>query len=253
MRIVVCIKAVKKSLIDSNSVGYIINPYDLYSLMCALTIKKEDNSAEIVCVLMGGKEIKSVINQCYALGADKVLWITDVKYAGSDTVATSYILSETIKSMEYDYIFCGKMAVDGETGQVPYGIAYRLNIPFFDNISRIIGVGSNSCIVLREDQNAEISVEIEAPSILIFNKFQIEYPTISLIKLNAAQKKGAKILNSANLQTDKNKCGIEGSKTQVLKMEKIMYRRENKLDVLTTVDESISLLVSFFNNVRRKQ
>ena len=36
-------------------------------------------------------------------------------------------------------------------------------------------------------------------------------------------------------------------------MEKIMYRRENKLDVLTTVDESISLLVSFFNNVRRKQ
>ena len=47
MRIVVCIKAVKKSLIDSNSVGYIINPYDLYSLMCALTIKKEDNSAEI--------------------------------------------------------------------------------------------------------------------------------------------------------------------------------------------------------------
>ncbi len=114
-------------------------------------------------------------------------------------------------------------------------------------------MGSNSCIVLREDQNAEISVEIEAPSILIFNKFQIEYPTISLIKLKAAQKKGAKILNSANLQTDKNKCGIEGSKTQVLKMEKIMYRRENKLDVLTTVDESISLLVSFFNNVRRKQ
>ncbi len=56
MRIVVCIKAVKKSLIDSNSVGYIINPYDLYSLMCAWTIKKEDNSAEIVCVLMGGKK-----------------------------------------------------------------------------------------------------------------------------------------------------------------------------------------------------
>lgn len=250
MKIVVCIKAVKKSLVETNSFGYIINPYDLFSLMCALDIKKKDSATEVVCLLMGGSEIKSVVQQCYALGADEVIWITDIQFAGSDTVATSYILTEAIKRLKYTYIFCGRMAVDGETGQVPYGIANRLHVSYHDNITEILDIKKTGCIAIRQEENAEITIEIEAPSVLIFDKLQIDYPMISLLNLKKSQNKVPQILNAINMGIDKKQCGLQGSKTKVVKVEEISYKRKNKMDIITEVNESISLLISIFNTFK---
>ena len=67
-------------------------------------------------------EIEAMDYKC-----DKMIFISDKKFAGSDTVATSYTLAKAIRKIgEYDYIFCGDCSVDGETGQISYDLASEL-------------------------------------------------------------------------------------------------------------------------------
>jgi len=64
------------------------------------------------------------------MGADEVVLVSDRAFAGSDTWATSYTLSQAIKQLgEFDLIICGKQAIDGDTAQVGPGIAEWLGIP----------------------------------------------------------------------------------------------------------------------------
>ena len=65
------------------------------------------------------------------MGCDDAVQISDKRFAGADTWATSYVLSETIKQKlgEFDLILCGERATDGDTGQVGPGIASYLKLP----------------------------------------------------------------------------------------------------------------------------
>ena len=102
MKILVCVKVIKDEL----------NPFDESALECALQL-----SDDVTVISMGPKSCAETLKPLTRLGA-KVVLISDSAFAGSDTLATSYILSTTIKQMEYDLILCGRQSVDGDTAQV---------------------------------------------------------------------------------------------------------------------------------------
>jgi electron transfer flavoprotein beta subunit len=94
---------------------------------------------------MGPPPAEKALKECISLGADEAVLVTDRKFAGADTLATSYVLAKTIRKVEEqwgpaDIVFCGKQTLDGDTGQVGPGIACRLDLEQLTYVGKIAGV-----------------------------------------------------------------------------------------------------------------
>ena len=191
MKIIVCLKVCNGE----------INPFDESALEYALRL-----SDDVTVLSMGPESTKSVLTPLTRLGA-KVVLLSDSIYAGSDTLATSYILSVAIKEMEYDLILCGKQTIDGDTAQVGPMLSSRLNLPLITNALELT-VDNNSVFARTREGEENISL----PGIITLEKvFYLRFPSIF--------SKASEILIKSNQEIgcDENKCGIKGSPTRVLK------------------------------------
>ncbi|MBP2650542.1 MAG: electron transfer flavoprotein alpha/beta-subunit [Firmicutes bacterium] len=147
MHITVCIKQVPAiSEIEINKetnnlvrVGApsMINPADKNAVEEALTLKQAYGGT-VTVITMGRMEATEILRDCISIGADKGYIINDDTIAGSDTLATGYVLAETIKKLGgADVVLCGKQAYDGYTGQVGPAIAERLGFVQLTNVQKL--------------------------------------------------------------------------------------------------------------------
>ena len=108
----------------------IFNPEDLLALEQALRVKDNHPGSTVTLMTMGPVRAANILREALFRGADTGILITDKKFAGSDTLATSYVLSLALKKARpFDIIFCGRQAIDGDTAQVGPQVAEKLNIP----------------------------------------------------------------------------------------------------------------------------
>ena len=78
---------------------------------------------------MGPPQAEQALRESVELGADDSVLLCDRAFAGSDTLATSFALAAAIRKIgDVDMIFCGKQAMDGDTGQVGPGIAELVSL-----------------------------------------------------------------------------------------------------------------------------
>jgi len=231
VRIVVCIKQVpdtteikidpETNTLIRSGVPSIVNPFDEYALETAARIKDENSDTEIIAISMGPEQAKTALKQCLSVGADKAYLISDRAFGGSDTLATSYILSMAIKKIEeldgkVDIIFCGKQAIDGDTAQVGPEIAEKLDYP---QATYVIEASiQNGCVrVKRETDEFYEIIEMDTPCVVTVTKpyFEPRYPTVKS-KMQSARAE-IPTLSSADLDVDLAQCGLKGSPTKVKK------------------------------------
>jgi len=128
----------------------IFNPDDLHALELALHIKDRVPGTEITVLTMGPKRAADIIREGYYRGADKGIMISDRRFGGSDTLATSYSL---VKGMEklapFDLILGGRQAIDGDTAQVGPQCAEKLNIPQLTYVEEIVKITDSEIIAKR--------------------------------------------------------------------------------------------------------
>ncbi len=79
---------------------------------------------------MGPPRAAEILREALYRGADQVILVTDRKTAGSDTLATSYVLRCAVERLaadfgDYDLVFCGRQAIDGDTAQVGPQVAEK--------------------------------------------------------------------------------------------------------------------------------
>lgn len=127
--------------VNRSALPAIFNPEDLNALELGLRIK-DDWEAEVTVLTMGPPAAATVLRETLYRGADKVFLVTDRKFAGADTLATSYTLMKGIEKVcpDFDLILCGRQAIDGDTAQVGPQIAEKLKIPqisYVENIEKI--------------------------------------------------------------------------------------------------------------------
>jgi len=116
----------------------IFNPEDLHALETALEIRDE-HGGTVTAVSMGPPKASEVLRECLNRGADRAVLITDFRAAASDTLATSYILSQAVKTVgRYDFVFCGRQAIDGDTAQVGPQCAEKLGIPQITYLEELV-------------------------------------------------------------------------------------------------------------------
>lgn len=232
MNILVCVKQVpntKTSKIDPKldpetktlireGVPAIVNPFDEFALELAARVK-DANGGKIVLLSMGPEQAKAALKECLAVGGDQAYLLSDSAFAGSDTLATAYILAGAFKALEekegkFDLIFCGKQALDGETGQVGPGLAEYLGCAQATYVTDLI-VKEGAVHARRETEDGYEIVEVQTPAVLTVTKhnFDIRYPTVKS-KL-AAVRAQIPTLTAKDFPIDVEKCGLVGSPTRV--------------------------------------
>jgi len=232
MKMLVCIKQVPdtteiridpiKNTLIRDGVPSIVNPFDAYALELAARIKDTDPTAEIVLLSMGPEQAKVALKECLAVGGDKAYLVTDRCFGGSDTLATSYILSSAIKTLEetegkFDIIFCGKQAIDGDTAQVGPEIAEHLDYPQITYAVEAF-VADGMVKVKKEVEEGFELIGAKMPCVVTVTKpsFDPRYPSIkSKMAANRAEIGVIVCDNMPNI--DRERIGLKGSPTKVKK------------------------------------
>ena len=151
MKIVICVKQVpdtsdikwtENNTIQREGLESILNPYDAFAIESALKIKKSVENVETIAITMGPIQANEVIRKSLALGIDDGFVISDKKFAGADTIATSRTLAIAISNRigKFDLILCGQFAIDGDTAQTPPMIAQNLGLPQVTFVKEILEV-----------------------------------------------------------------------------------------------------------------
>lgn len=227
MNIIVCIKQVpdtaevrinpETNTLVREGVPSIINPFDENAIEEALRLK-DKHGGKVTVITMGPPQAAEALRQSVAMGADEVVLVSDRAFAGSDTWATSYTLSQTIKKLgAFDIIFCGKQAIDGDTAQVGPGIAEWLNIPQVTFASKVEINGKSAKIERLLEEVNEV-VECPLPLVITVVK-QINEPRLPSLKgMMRAKKVEVRTMSAADIEADISNCGLKGSPTSVVRI-----------------------------------
>jgi len=251
MKIIVCIKQVpdttevkmdpKTGTLIRDGIPVIINPDDKAGLEVAIQLK-EMYGATVTVLSMGPLQAEIALKEAYAMGADRVILLSDRAFAGSDTWATSLALAYAIKKNDYDIIICGRQAIDGDTAQVGPQIAEHLHLPQVSYVTEI-EKQDNSLIVKKQFEDKYQKIKIKFPCLLtVLREMNTpRYMTISRV-FDVCQNQKVEKMNINDIALDPAKTGLKASPTQV---KKVMTKDAKKLGKLHELDsrESAKLIV----------
>lgn len=232
MHIVVCIKQVPDSAqirvhpvtntIMRQGVPTIINPYDLFALEAALRLR-DKHGGKVTVLTMGPPMAEDALRRALTFGADRAVLLTDRAFAGSDTLATSFSLSEAVKKIgetygPVDIVFTGKQTIDGDTAQVGPGIARRLGLNQLTYVSGIreVNIEEGSIIAERRAEGGVQVLSTKLPCLITMLEGTNEIRRGSIdLALRAARAEIVTWNAAAAGITETAKCGLKGSPTVV--------------------------------------
>ncbi len=233
MNIVVCVKQVPdatevkvdpvKGTLIRQGVPSIANPYDMHALEMALSLK-DQMEVKIKVISMGPAQAGEVLKRSISLGADDGILLCDRVFAGSDTLATSYILSQAIKKIDekekVDLVLTGKMAIDGDTAQVGPGIATRIGFSLMTYVVKIDEVDekNGSIRVQRHLEGGREVIDAKLPALLTVAKEANTVRYALLPDLIKSIRSDVTVWNNESFELDLSQCGLKGSPTQVKKI-----------------------------------
>jgi len=249
----------------------IFNPEDLNALEFALRVKDSRDDAEVIIVTMGPPRAAEIIRESLYRGADHGYLITDRKFAGSDTLATSYAISLAVKKLApFDLVVSGRQAIDGDTAQVGPQAAEKIGIPQITYAEEFLGFNKNKIQVKRRLERGVEVVEAVCPVLLTVHssapdcrvrnakrmmkykhaKTDIELQELSEDYLELFESRPYLKINQwsvEDLKADVSLLGLGGSPTKVKKIESVVFtQKESK--TLSDSDRDINNLMKTLIN-----
>ena len=175
-----------------------LNPFDQAALECALL-----TGAEVTVIAMAPLSVNPLLESVTRLGAKAIL-VSDTLYAGSDTLATSLVLSNAVEKLNPDVIFCGRQSIDGDTAQVPPMLAKRIG---YDIVSKVIEFDGKSYKTRLGAQGY-----LSAKTVYTFERIKtLRFPSMF------SKAKEVDLLTNKDLMINSQEVGLLGSPTQVKK------------------------------------
>ncbi|MFW6169976.1 MAG: electron transfer flavoprotein subunit beta/FixA family protein [Planctomycetota bacterium] len=258
----------------------IFNPEDLNALETALEAKDRFGGT-VTALTMGPPKAAEVLRACLFRGADRGILLTDRRAAASDTLATSYILAQAIKTIgRYDVVFAGRQAIDGDTAQVGPQCAEKLQIPQITYLEELVDLGDGTIRVRRNVGHGWELVEASMPALItvvetanqsrpeaarrvcrfkrarvpaeLSNEIKAQMPEASdeareseLARRTATLHRQGLLLEQWDLDrigADLSRCGLSGSPTKVFRVQSIVLTKEGYTEIPPT-EEGIHQLM----------
>jgi electron transfer flavoprotein beta subunit len=254
----------------------IFNPEDLNALETALEVR--DRFGGTVTVLtMGPPKAADVLRDCLFRGADRGILLTDRRAAASDTLATSYILSQAIKTIgsvygKFDFVFCGRQAIDGDTAQVGPQCAEKLGVPQITYLEEVLRLTGDTVVIRRNVGHGWEIVEARLPvlvtvmgtaneprpaaakRVMRYKRARVDaelaaeakqkLPEASDAERAAEAARRAEVLGQGGLLIEQwdldrigaelERCGLSGSPTKVYRVQSIVLTKSGYKEVAPT-------------------
>lgn len=201
----------------------VVNPLDLYALEAALRLR-EAHGGRVVAITMGPPPAIKALREAIAMGCDGGYLVSDRKFGGADTWATSYTLAEAVRTIsaegdEVDLVITGERATDGDTAQVGPGIAAWMDLPMATYVSRVEEVTTASITVERLVEEGYQRLRLPLPALLTVVK-EIAPPRLPTLRGKIASKEAEiPVLSTENMNLEPDSLGLKGSPTKVVKIQ----------------------------------
>ena len=251
----------------------IFNPEDLNALEMALQVR-EQYGGTVTVITMGPPSAAEVLRAALYRGADRVILLSDKKFAGADTLATSYALKCAIEKIgAYDLVFCGRQAIDGDTAQVGPQTAEKLGLPQITYADSVVNLEGDEAIVERAFPMGNELVKCTLPCLLTVVgsanqprppsarkriEFKLaatpleyrellerrpEFPSEEALDAYlAARNLKIPVWSAADIGAEEDKIGLAGSPTQVYKVNFVVLETTESRQVPAT-QEGIAALM----------
>jgi electron transfer flavoprotein beta subunit len=240
----------------------IFNPEDLNALEMAIQIKERVKDAEIVVVSMGPGRAAEVIRESFYRGADKGYLISDMKFAGADTLATSYTLSMALRKLSpYNVVICGRQAIDGDTAQVGPQTAEKLALPQITYAEELEAIDNTSITIKRRLERGVETMKSPLPCLITVHssaapcrprnaKRTLRFKhALTPSELQASSTDYSAMLESCSylritewtaddLAAEPQRLGLSGSPTKVKKIDNVVLAHKDA-KVLTAADNDV--------------
>jgi electron transfer flavoprotein beta subunit len=228
MNFVVCLKQVpgttevkidpKTNTLIRQGIKAIINPFDSYALEEGVRLK-ERFGGKVTVISMGPPQANDMLRDAISVGADEAILLSDIAFAGSDTLATAATLGKAIEKIKsYDLIICGRQTLDGDTGQVGPELAENLGIPFIAYVSKIEEIANGKIRVQRMVEDGYETIEASLPAVITVVK-EICVPRMpSLRGLSKSKTAQIPVWTTKDIAAEKETIGQAGSGTWVIKV-----------------------------------
>ncbi len=210
----------EKGRLDRSSAGAVINPFDLNALETAAQIKEKIGGVVIV-VSMGPEQAKEALRDALARGADEAVLLSDLRFAGADTLATSYALSCAVRKIGgFDLVVCGEKTIDGDTAQVGPEVAEFLGVPHVAYVDEILDVNVAEITIKSQLDKSSYVVKMRFPGLITVTK-DVNVPRLPTLKDKLRSRKAEITVWNADDLADVAKeqlFGFNGSPTWVAKV-----------------------------------
>lgn len=258
--------------VNRAALAAIYNPEDLNALELALRLKDKCEGSTVTIVTMGPPRAADIIRESMFRGADGGVLVTDRKFAGADTLATSYTLAAAIRKLGADIIVAGRQAIDGDTAQVGPQVAEKLNLPQVTYAEEVLDINEKSITIRRRLEHGVETVKSTLPLVVTVNasapecrpqnaKLVMKYKhakTVSEVQelqedyylslrtnrcyLNITQ------LGAIDLDVEEKQLGLSGSPTKVKKIENIVFAAKESMKLGSSDIEISGLMQELISN-----
>lgn len=237
----------EKNILIRDNVKLILNPDDACAVAFALELKEHQPEHEIEVVTMGPKSVKPFVEDLLRRNVDKASIICDKLFAGSDTYATSKILSHYLKDKEFDCILTGTNSLDGDTSHIPSQIGELLGLNQMSNITKIDLARFKKTKAVIEVENGEnvLTYAMQLPAILSLRKesdYKLPYIEYENMSLDVSDR--LDIISNQELGLAKEEIGLKGSLTKVVNTYNKNFEEKDKV-VVENNEEGIDFVYSF--------
>ncbi len=258
--------------VNRGALPAIFNPEDLNALEFALRVKDQREDAEILIITMGPPRAAEIIREGIYRGADSGVLITDRKFAGSDTLATSYALSLAIKKLApFDLVIAGRQAIDGDTAQVGPQAAEKVGIPQITYAEEFMGFHGDKIQVKRRLEHGVEILESACPVLITVNssaapcrmrnakrlmKYKYAKTEIELQELNEDYLQmfesrpylKLKQWSVDDLKADVSLLGLSGSPTKVKAIQNVVFTQKESMTMGASDAEINKLMKSLISS-----
>ena len=191
------------------------NIADESALEAALQLKGEGT---VTVLTMGPAKLEDSMRQLLARGADRAVLISDIAFAGSDTLATARALAAAAEKLgRFDLILCGRRSIDGETGQVPGMLAAMLTLPCVTNTETLVLREGSLCLQRRLETGIS-TLAVTPPAVVSVCEYTYSLRLPGIMGMRRAKQKQIELLSSQMLGLAPAVCGLKGSATRVAAM-----------------------------------
>jgi electron transfer flavoprotein beta subunit len=191
-----------------------LNPFDANAVEEALRLKGDGTDADVVIVSLGPERSLDALRKALAMGADRVVLVSDTAAEGSDLVASSYALAQALEREQADLVLFGQQASDSDGAVMWAAVADRLRRPLISQVAELT-VSDGTLRGKRQTEYGYDAIEAPLPAVVAVSD-AINVPRYPSLKgIMGAKKKPQDTVSLADLGVEADRAGEAGSRTEV--------------------------------------